>query len=35
MVDVIIKKINTALVVGFTAFALWVVGVSYFHVFTG
>jgi len=35
MVDTIIQKINMVLTVGFVAFALWVVGVSYFHVFTG
>ncbi len=35
MVDTIIQKINTALVIGFTTFALWVLGVSYYHVFTG
>lgn len=35
MIDSTIQKINAILTVGFTAFGLWVIGVSYFHVFTG
>ncbi len=35
MVDAIIPKISIVLTIGFTAFGLWVVGVAYYHVFTG
>jgi len=35
MIDSTIEKINAILVTGFTAFGLWVIGVSYYHVFTG
>ncbi len=35
MIDAIIPKISTTLIIGFTAFGLWVMGVAYYHVFTG
>ncbi len=35
MVDSTIEHINSVLVVGFSSFGIWVLGVAFYHVFTG